>query len=74
MDIEGGEGEFLRSEEFKHWIRDNRICWLLELHSQVSPDLLWDDIPRIELDTKHVLIQPDPDLLAHVSDEIAKTA
>ena len=70
MDIEGGEEEFLRSPEFKDWIRKNRIAWLLEVHRHVSRNLLWDDIPFIEVDTNHLLIHAEPVLLASVSERL----
>ena len=32
MDIEGAEAEFIESQEFKRWILNNHITWLVELH------------------------------------------
>ena len=53
MDIEGGEVEFMRSAEFKKWILDNQIPWVLEFHSPDFKELIWKDCNFTLLDPTH---------------------
>ncbi|MBX7156821.1 MAG: FkbM family methyltransferase [Verrucomicrobiae bacterium] len=54
MDIEGFEEHFLKSSEFKKWIIDHKIIFILELHKKEFWDLLWKDVPMIQL-SSHVV-------------------
>jgi FkbM family methyltransferase len=53
MDIEGGEKEFIQSLEFKRWILENRIPWVVESHSPEFESLLWSDCAFVRLDDNH---------------------
>jgi FkbM family methyltransferase len=55
MDIEGAEISFLKSEEFRTWIKTNRIALLMELHEKGFWDILWPDVPHTRFDEAHVL-------------------
>jgi hypothetical protein len=59
MDIEGAEIDFLKSEEFRNWIRSNRIALLVELHEKGFWDILWPDVPHTRFDEAHVLFNPN---------------
>jgi len=53
MDIEGGENEFIESEEFKQWILQNNIAWVVELHSRDFKTKLWKDCRFVQVDSGH---------------------
>ena len=61
MDIEGHEEAFLRSAEFKKWLIDNNVAWVLELHKEAYRDLLWKDRPMVQLSQNLVFFPPTPD-------------
>lgn len=56
MDIEGHEEAFLRDQDFKKWILDRHVIWLLEIHKPEFRSLLWTDVPMQIVDEAHVLI------------------
>lgn len=56
MDIEGGELEFFENTDFKQWLCENEILWLVEVHTAklgFAPH--WEDVPHYQLDEGHVL-------------------
>ena len=53
MDIEGAEMEFIQSAEFKKWIIENRIPWIVEFHSPEFKTKLWPDCQFTQLDYSH---------------------
>lgn len=56
MDIEGGEQAFFESPDFKKWLCDHEIVWLVEVHfQQLGHYPEWKDVPRFELDEHHDL-------------------
>ena len=54
LDVEYAEVDFLRSENFRSWIRTNRIPLLVELHEKEFWDLVWNDVPHIRFSPCHV--------------------
>jgi hypothetical protein len=67
MDIEGGEAQFFKSDEFKRWIVDNGIVWLVELHPQTR-DLEWSDVPHRRIGNGYVAVyHPDATRVAEIS-------
>jgi FkbM family methyltransferase len=46
MDIQGGEVEFLRSQVFKRWLRDNQITLYIEVHGDAAK-YVWHDMKQI---------------------------
>jgi FkbM family methyltransferase len=58
LDIEYGEVAFLRSDEFKHWIKTHGISLLVELHESEYWNLVWPDVPHIVFDESHALFYP----------------
>lgn len=64
MDIEGGEESFFNSKEFKRWIVDNEILWLVEVHHrQIGYYPEWDDVPHCSIGEEHVLYTANKGLL-----------
>ena len=59
MDIEGYEEVFLRSKEFKRWLLDNKIGWIVEVHKPEYWDLLWKDVKMTRLSVGVVFFEPD---------------
>jgi FkbM family methyltransferase len=59
MDIEGGELDFLKSEEFKRWIVENRITLAVEIHSTEIMRHVWRDVSCRKMDSYHVIFKPD---------------
>jgi FkbM family methyltransferase len=53
MDIEGAETEFIDSAEFKLWIQQNRIPWIVESHSPDFEGMLWKDCKFLQFDPNH---------------------
>ncbi len=60
MDIEGGELEFLESEEFKDWIITNKIIWVVEIHDALYQEKLWTECCLRKLDSTHFLLSAIP--------------
>jgi FkbM family methyltransferase len=58
MDIEHHETEFLKSAEFRDWIRTCHIGLIIELHEPGYWDLVWPDVPHVRFDDWHVLFNP----------------
>src|SRR5438445_7260664 len=59
MDIEGGENEFIESEEFKRWILQNNIAWIVE---QITLDFntkLCKDCKFFQVDSGHFALNLD---------------
>jgi len=74
MDIEGGEGMFLNNACFKRWIVENEIVFMLEFHHfRIGKELLWDDVPHLDLyrgkRCSHVLYYHDAEMLSEVGRE-----
>lgn len=63
LDIEFAEVEFLRSAEFREWIRVNRIPILIEIHDPSYWDLVWPEVPSVRFSGSHVLLNPLPEML-----------
>ncbi len=59
MDIEGGENEFIESEEFKQWILENHITWVVEFHSPDFKAKLWKDSRFVQVDAAHFALNLD---------------
>jgi len=59
MDIEGGENEFIESEEFKQWILQNNITWIVEQHSPDFNTKLWKDCKFVQVDSGHFALNLD---------------
>jgi FkbM family methyltransferase len=60
MDIEHHETTFLKSAEFRDWIKSKRIGLLVELHEPHYWDLVWNDVPHQRFDDWHVFFNPPP--------------
>ena len=58
MDIESAEVDFLKSKEFKAWVKQHNITLLIELHQKHYWDLVWQDLPHRQFDSDHVLLNP----------------
>jgi FkbM family methyltransferase len=58
MDIEGHEEVFLRSAEFKQWMIENNVAWVLEVHRKEYWDLLWKDVKYVRLHPHVVYFPP----------------
>ena len=58
MDIEHHETTFLKSVEFRDWIKTRGIGLLVELHEPHYWDLVWKDVPHVRTDDWHVLFHP----------------
>jgi FkbM family methyltransferase len=62
MDIEGGESEFINSKEFKKWIFDNKICWIVEIHDADFGQTLEKEFSAKYLGDRHFIVDPrNPD-------------
>jgi FkbM family methyltransferase len=49
MDIEGGEADFLNSVRFRDWLTENRIQWIVEIHTALDAQLApWPDMQKID--------------------------
>lgn len=64
LDVEYAEVEFLKSAEFREWIRSKKIPLLVELHEQSFWELVWSDVPYIRFTDWHVLFNPLPEMRA----------
>jgi hypothetical protein len=53
MDIEGAEVEFIQSSEFKRWLLENKIPWIVECHSPQFESMLWKDCAFVRIDESH---------------------
>ena len=62
LDIEHGEVEFLKSQEFRTWISEHKIPLLMEIHELSYWDLVWQDVPYLRLDHTHALFNPLPEM------------
>lgn len=67
LDVEYAEVEFLKSAEFREWIRSKKIPLLVELHELQFWDLVWSDVPHVRFTDYHVLFNPTPELRAAVA-------
>jgi FkbM family methyltransferase len=56
MDIEGGELEFLKSSDFRHWLLENHIGWLVELHHKDYLELLSEHWNPQMIDENHYAV------------------
>ena len=73
MDIEGGENEFFDSTDFKAWIIEKEICWLVELHPARLGYLPgWEDVARVEVDVMHHLYCVNREKLNRLMDKLRK--
>jgi FkbM family methyltransferase len=61
LDIEHAETEFLKSDKFRAWIKENKITLLMELHSKEYWNMVWPDVAHCEADEGHVLFNPQPE-------------
>jgi FkbM family methyltransferase len=59
MDIEGGENDFIGSEEFKQWILKNNIAWVVEFHAPDFRTKLWKDCKFVQVDSGHFALNLD---------------
>ena len=59
MDIEGAEMEFIRSAQFKDWILQRRIPWIVESHSPEFEMMLWKDCKFLRFDDNHFGLNVD---------------
>jgi len=59
MDIEGGENEFIESDEFKQWILQNHITWIVEFHSPDFRTKLWKGCKFVQVDSGHLALNLD---------------
>jgi len=59
MDIEGGENDFIGSEEFKQWILQNNIAWVVEFHAPDFRTKLWKDCKFVQVDSGHFALNLD---------------
>lgn len=60
MDIEGMEKGFFESSEFKKWIVEKEIIFVVEVHTSLlgfTP--LWEDVPYVQLPSTHFLYYSD---------------
>jgi FkbM family methyltransferase len=64
LDVEYAEVEFLKSAEFRDWIRSKQIPLLVELHEPGFWDLVWQDVPHLRFSESHVLFNPLPEMRA----------
>jgi len=64
LDIEHAEVEFLKSAEFRGWIKANGIPLLMEIHELSYWDHVWNDVPYLRLDDTHALFNPLPEMKA----------
>ncbi len=69
MDIEGGENEFIESEEFKQWILKSNITWVVEFHSPDFKAKLWKDCKFVQVDSGHFALNLDRIVPARSSTE-----
>ena len=53
MDIEGAEMEFINSAQFKDWVLQNRIPWIVESHGPEFEAMLWKDCKFLRFDDNH---------------------
>ncbi|MDA0991540.1 MAG: hypothetical protein O3A51_12410, partial [Verrucomicrobia bacterium] len=71
MDIEEGEREFFESPDFKQWIVDNKIIWLVEIHAGTK-HMTWEDVPYRRIGNGLGLVHhADPEVLASISPPLA---
>jgi FkbM family methyltransferase len=67
MDIEGGEESFFKSAEFKQWIIQHNIIWLVEVHHrQLGYTPEWQDVPHYSVGEEHVIYAADEKLLSRI--------
>lgn len=56
MDIEGGELDFFNSNDFKLWLMEYSIPWLVEVHyKKIGFVPIWEDMPHYAIDDSHYL-------------------
>ncbi len=60
LDVEHHETVFLKSQEFREWIKTNRIPLIVELHEMSYWDLVWPDVPYVRFDDHHPFFNPPP--------------
>ncbi len=56
MDIEGGEKDFFDSSNFKQWIIEHRITWMVEVHPEHVGYPEWPDVPHAAFDANRVAV------------------
>ncbi len=56
MDIEGGESAFFSSGEFRSWVVENGVVWMVELHGGVPRESAWTGVPHRLLGNDHVAV------------------
>jgi FkbM family methyltransferase len=59
MDIEGAEMEFIKSTQFKEWVVQGRIPWIVESHSPDFERMLWTDCTFVQFDSNHFGLNVD---------------
>ena len=59
MDIEGAEMEFIKSPQFKEWVVQNRIPWIVESHGPEFEAMLWKDCSFVKFDSNHFGLNVD---------------
>ncbi len=73
MDIEGGEGEFFKSPDFKNWIVENGVVWLVEVHSQImNCTPVWEDVPYCLLSQNHYLYCANSKILHNLESKLRR--
>lgn len=61
MDIEGAEAPFFQSRDWRQWILDQGIYWIIEFHPHViDRSVAWTDVPSFWLDDYHGVYHRDP--------------
>jgi FkbM family methyltransferase len=71
LDIEHAETDFLKSANFRDWIKTRRIPLLMEMHEKEYWELVWPDVPHITFDSGHVMFNPSPEVEATVRNQTA---
>ena len=60
MDIEGAEEAFFNHAEWKQWLIEYKILWIVEVHSHmIGSTPVWDDVPYIILPSTHYVYCSD---------------
>jgi len=64
LDIEHAETDFLKSTQFREWIKVNKIPLLVEMHEKAYWDLVWPEVPHYAFNESHVFFNPPPSIAA----------
>ena len=60
MDIEGAEEAFFEHAEWKQWLIDHKILWIVEVHAHmIGHTPIWEDVPHIVLPSTHYVYCSD---------------